>query len=143
VEASATVSSPNPSESPAARLVEATGLLHDIRVSLDARYETESGEDEGREIPWRGIGVALAAFVPTFLSIVLGAPLLLATTVPPASQGPARAQVGGAPLRPDRPRRSRGPTTAPPATRGTRGTGSLHGPRAARRRQSSSRRPTW
>jgi hypothetical protein len=98
VEASATVSSPNPSESPAARLVEATGLLHDIRVSLDARYETESGEDEGREIPWRGIGVALAAFVPTFLSIVLGAPLLLATTVPPASQGPARAQVGGAPL---------------------------------------------
>jgi hypothetical protein len=98
VEASATVSSPDPSEPPPARLIEATGLLHDIRVSLDARCETESEEDEGREIPWLGVGVALAAFLPTFLSIVLGGPLLLATALPPARQGPALAQVGGPPL---------------------------------------------
>jgi len=98
VEASATVSSPDPSEPPPARLIEATGLLHDIRVSLDARCETESEEDEGREIPWLGVGVALAAFLPTFLSIVLGGPLLLATAIPPARQGPALAQVGGPPL---------------------------------------------
>ena len=97
-DASATGSSLDPSEPPPARLIEATGLLHDIRVSLDARYETESEEDEGREIPWLGIGVALAAFLPTFLSIVLGGPLLLATALPPARQGPALAQVGGPPL---------------------------------------------
>src|ERR1044072_7420154 len=96
-EASATVASPNPVEPPPARLIEATGLLHDIRVSIDARCETESEEDEGREIPWLGVGVALAAFLPTFLSIVLGGPLLLATAIPPARQGAALAQVGGAP----------------------------------------------
>src|SRR5689334_10010604 len=137
VEASGTVSSPNPSESPPARLIEATGLFHDIRVSLDARHETESEEDEEREIPWRGIGVALAAFVPTFLSIVLGGPLLLATALPPASKGPALAQVGGPPL-------PTAPTEAlswsddrPLGHAWTRVTGSLHGPMAARRRQSS------
>jgi hypothetical protein len=101
VEASATVSSPDPSEPPPARLIEATGLLHDIRVSLDARYETESEEDEGREIPWLGIGVALAAFVPTFLSIVLGGPLLLATALPPASKGAGAGPGRRAPA-PDR-----------------------------------------
>lgn len=88
MEALATVSNPNPSESPAARLIEATGLLHDIRLSLDARYETESEEEEKREIPWLGMGVALATFVPTFLSIVLGMPLLLSTVVAPASDRP-------------------------------------------------------
>ncbi|HET9469607.1 MAG TPA: hypothetical protein VFO24_00785, partial [Usitatibacter sp.] len=42
-----------------------------------------------------GMGVALAAFVPTFLSIVLGVPLLLATVFAPASEGPRAAQVAG------------------------------------------------
>ncbi len=95
MEAPATVSNPSPSESPAARLSEAAGLLQDIRLSLEARYATEGEEDEERALPlpWLGMGVALAAFVPTFLSIVLGVPLLLATVFPPASEGPALAQV--------------------------------------------------
>jgi hypothetical protein len=98
VEAPPTVSNPSPSESPAARLSEATGLLQNIRLSLEARYATESEEDEEHEehalpLPWLGMGVALAAFVPTFLSIVLGVPLLRATVFAPASEGPALAQV--------------------------------------------------
>jgi len=100
VEAHATVSNPNPSESPAARLTEASSLLQDIRLSLDARYAAESEEDEAQAdeeqaLPWLGMGVALAAFVPTFLSVVLGVPLLLATFFAPASEGPALAQVSG------------------------------------------------
>ena len=72
--------------------------LRDIRLSLDARYAAKSEEDEEHEeraLPWLGIGVALAAFVPTFLSIVLGGPLLLATVFAPASEGPTTAQVAG------------------------------------------------
>ena len=100
MEAPATVSNPSPSESPVARLSEAAGLLQDIRLSLEARYATESEEDEEHEehtlpLPWLGMGVALAAFVPTFLSIVLGVPLLLATVFAPASEGPRAAQVAG------------------------------------------------
>ena len=98
MEAPATASNPSPSESPVARLSEAAGLLQDIRLSLEARYATESEEDEEHEehalpLPWLGIGVALAAFVPTFLSIILGVPLLLATAFTPASEGPRAAQV--------------------------------------------------
>ena len=98
MEAPATVSNPTPSESPAARLTEAVGLLQDIRLSLDARYAAVSEEDEEHEepaLPWLGIGVALAAFVPTFLSVVLGVPFLLATVLAPASEGPTTAQVAG------------------------------------------------
>ena len=102
MESSATVSNPRPSESPVVHLIEAAGLLQDIRRSLDARYAAEGEEEEGREeLPWRGIGVALATFVPTFLSIVLGVPLLLATVLAPAS-GPTREQVAG-PQRPAAP----------------------------------------
>lgn len=98
MEAPATVSNPSPSESPVARLSEAAGLLQDIRLSLEARYATESEEDEEHEehalpLPWLGMGIALAAFVPTFLSIVLGVPLLLATIFAPASEGPRAARV--------------------------------------------------
>lgn len=97
MEAPATVSNPSPSESPVARLSEAAGLLQDIRLSLEARYATESDEDaeHALPLPWLGMGVALAAFVPTFLSIVLGVPLLLSTVSTPTSEGPALAQVAG------------------------------------------------
>lgn len=98
MEAPVPVSNPSPSESPAARLSEAASLLQDIRLSLDARYAAVSEEDEENEeraLPWLGIGVALAAFVPTFLSIVLGGPLLLATVFAPASAGPTTAEVAG------------------------------------------------
>ncbi|HEV3348941.1 MAG TPA: hypothetical protein VHC93_17740 [Methylomirabilota bacterium] len=100
MEAPATVSNPSPSESPAACLTEAASLLQDIRLSLDARYAAESEEDEAQAdeehaLPWLGMSVALAAFVPTFLSIVLGVPLLLATVFAPASEGPTLAQVAG------------------------------------------------
>jgi hypothetical protein len=95
VEAPVPVSNPSPSESPLAHLSEAAGLLQDIRLSLDMRYATESEEDEERALPWLGMGVALAAFVPTFLSIMLGVPLLLATVLAPASEGPGLAQVSG------------------------------------------------
>ena len=98
MEAPASASNPSPSESPAARLSEAAGLLQDIRLSLEARYATESEKDEEHEehalpLPWLGMGVALAAFVPTFLSIVLGVPLLLATVFAPASEGPRAVRV--------------------------------------------------
>ena len=100
MEAPATVSNPSPNESPAACLTEAASLLQDIRLSLDARYAAESEEDEAQAdeehaLPWLGMSVALAAFVPTFLSIVLGVPLLLATVFAPASEGPTLAQVAG------------------------------------------------
>ena len=148
MEAPATVSNPSPNESPAACLTEAASLLQDIRLSLDARYAAESEEDEAQAdeehaLPWLGMGVALAAFVPTFLSIVLGVPLLLATVFAPASEGPTLAQVAGHSSRPHPPRRSRGPTTAPSATRGSRVTGSPRGRAVARRSRSSSPRPTW
>lgn len=101
MEATATVANPNPSDSPA-RLIEATGLLQDIRRSVDERYapepeatETEEEDEEREERPWLGMGVALATFVPTFLSIVLGLPLLLATVSTPAGGGPAQTQVAG------------------------------------------------
>ena len=69
--------------------------LQDIRLSLDARYAAESEEDEDEKLalPWVGMSVALAAFVPTFLSIVLGVPLLLATVFAPASERPALAKM--------------------------------------------------
>jgi len=100
VEAPATVSNPSPNESPAACLTEVASLLQDIRLSLDARYAAESEEDEAQAdeehaLPWLGMSVALAAFVPTFLSVVLGVPLLLATVFAPASEGPTLAQVAG------------------------------------------------
>jgi hypothetical protein len=70
----------------AAWLVEGRGLLEDIRTSLDTRYPTESEEEpEAETPPRRGIGIALAAFVPTFLLVFVGLPYVLSpTSAPPA-----------------------------------------------------------
>lgn len=57
-------------------------LLDDVRLSLDTRYpvESEAEEEEDPEAGTpllRGIQIALAAFVPTFLVVFLGLPYLL------------------------------------------------------------------
>ena len=60
------------------------GLLEDIRISLDTRYPTESEEEPEAEPAVRGIRIALAAFVPTFLLVVIGVPhVLLPNPAPP------------------------------------------------------------
>jgi hypothetical protein len=69
-------------------------LLDDIRSSLDGRYPTESEEEPEAETPApRGIRIALAAFVPTFLLVVIGLPHLLAPSSAPPSPTPMPASA--------------------------------------------------
>lgn len=69
-------------------LVEGQRVLEDIHASLDTRYPTESEEEAAAETetpPLRGIRIALALFVPTFLLVIIGLPHLLAPkSTPPA-----------------------------------------------------------
>lgn len=88
---------PRESSNLAEWLTEGRGLLEDIRTSLDTRYASESEEEEPTAPSWRGIGIALGAFVPTFLLIFLGLPYLLAPasapSAPPAEIRPMAADT--------------------------------------------------
>jgi hypothetical protein len=73
-------------------LAEGQGLIEDIRTSLDTRYPAESQEElEAETPPLRGLLIALAAFVPTFLLVVIGLPYLVPLT--PAPPGPLPAPM--------------------------------------------------
>jgi hypothetical protein len=68
-------------------LAQGQDLLEDVRLSLNTRYpvESEAEEDEDLELdtpPLRGIQIALATFVPTFLVVFLGLPYLLPEAPP-------------------------------------------------------------
>jgi hypothetical protein len=70
-------------------LAKGRGLLEDIRTTLDTRYPTESEEDPDAETPpWRGIRIAVATFLPTFLLVFIGLPYLLAPTSAPPAPAP-------------------------------------------------------
>lgn len=75
-------------------LAEGRDLLDNVRLSLEARYplgrdEEEEKEEEEDAEPGtpllRGIQIALAAFVPTFLIVFLGLPRLLPEAPAPLS----------------------------------------------------------
>jgi len=68
-------------------------MIHEPLGSDD--FSDEEEDDDGRgplwdTIPLGGVGIAAAAFVPTFLAIILGVPYLI------GPGGPARAPVGPA-----------------------------------------------
>jgi hypothetical protein len=75
-------------------LADGQGLLEDIQTSLDSRYPTEPEEEPEAETSVGGIWIALAAFVPTFLLVVIGLPhLLLPSAAPPPPPAPMSVPV--------------------------------------------------
>lgn len=65
-------------------------LLESVRLSLETRYPVESDEEEeqgpaAETSPLRGMQIAFAAFVPTFLVVFLGLPYLLPQASTPPS----------------------------------------------------------
>ena len=79
-------------EGPVSSPSEQSELDH-IRASLDTRYTSEREDDPETGTPLLGVGIAFAAFVPTFLLIVMGLPHLLAPTSVPVATAPDPATL--------------------------------------------------
>lgn len=79
-------------EGPVSSTSEQSALDH-IRDSLDTRYAAEPEADQETGTPLLGIKIALSAFVPTFLLIVLGLPYLLAPISVPVATAPDPATL--------------------------------------------------
>jgi hypothetical protein len=67
--------------------------LDHVRASLDTRYASEGEDDPETGSPLLGIGIAFAAFVPTFLLIVMGLPYMLAPVAVPVAVAPDPATL--------------------------------------------------
>jgi hypothetical protein len=84
----------------AAWLAQGRDLLEDVRLSLDTRYPAESEEEKEEEDPeadtplLRGIQIAIATFVPTFVVVFLGLPSLLSQAPAPPSVTPLTVSPG-------------------------------------------------
>ena len=68
--------------------------VDEILASLEARYSSEEEQTETEEwtafdyLPSRGIWIALATFVPTFLAVVIGVPHVLTSALAPHTTEP-------------------------------------------------------